>query len=134
MEVLHEIDRIATHEMFAFIVSKQQTFKWNPSGVFKGALRFVVEIFDYERGNVVFPDNPDESEYVEIYVQEKDRAYKYLGKVYLKRLFTIETFSDFHNIRIINHYGKNMMVQIGLESTNFVPEKALDDDALKLPA
>lgn len=37
-------------------------------------------------------------------------------------------------IKIVNRYEKKMFVQVSLEATKFVPEKALDDDTLKIPA
>lgn len=52
----------------------------------------------------------------------------------MKKLFTINFFSDYQIIKIVNHYDKKMLVQISLEATKFVPEKALDDDTLKIPA
>jgi len=66
---------------------------------------------------------------MEILVQEKGTDhFSNLGKVYLKKIFTINSLSDFHIIKVVNHYRKSMMVQISLESTRFIPEKALDDD------
>lgn len=65
---------------------------------------------------------------------ETSNSYDNLGKVYIKKLFTINFFSDFQMIKIVNRYEKKMFVQVSLEATKFVPEKALDDDTLKIPA
>lgn len=135
MNGLPEIDRVATHEVFASVIRQELQYKWNPSETPQTHLRFVVEVFDYQRGNIVFPDNPEEEDCMEVYVQAKGaNVFSNLGKVYLKKIFTIDSLSDFHIIKIVNRYRKSMMIQISLESTRFIPEKALDDDQLKLPA
>lgn len=49
-------------------------------------------------------------------------------------MFIINFFSDFQIIKFKNHYDKKMLIQVSLEVTKFVADKALDDDTLKIPA
>lgn len=80
-----------------------------------GPLKFVVEVFDFNRGDLLFMDNPQEDDFVQISVMP-DHSYSYvvLGKVYLKKAFTINFFSDFTLIKLINHYDQRILVQISL--------------------
>lgn len=95
----------------------------------------MVEVFNYARGDITLPENPEEDDFLEVLSKsENSSSYTNLGKVYLKKLFTINFFSDFQMIKIVNRYEKKMFVQLSLEATKFVPEKALDDDTLKIPA
>ena len=57
-----------------------------------------------------------------------------MGRVYIRRVFSLNFYTDFHVIKILNNYDSPKLVQISLELTNFVPEQGLDDDEFKLSA
>lgn len=72
-------------------------------------------MYDYYRGDVLFPDNPAEDDYIEVFSQP-DHApmFTSLGKVYIKKMFTINFFTDFTLLRLRSHYDRRMFVQISL--------------------
>ena len=89
----------------------------------------------YENGHVNYPYKPDEDDNIQL-LSKSDISYNFieLGKVYIRRVFTLNFHSDFQIIKVVNNYDSRMLVQVRLELTNFVPEKGLDDDQFKLSA
>lgn len=74
-----------------------------------------MEVFFYNRGDITFADNPEEEDCVEVFVQpEKSNVFTSLGRVYLKKMFTINFFSDYQHISFKNNYDKNALIQISL--------------------
>lgn len=75
----------------------------------------MVEVFFYEGGDIIYADNPEEDDCIEVWAKsEKSHLYTSLGKVYLKKVFTINFFSDYQFIQLKNNHGKLALVQISL--------------------
>ena len=57
-----------------------------------------------------------------------------IGRVYMKRVFILDFYSDYQTIKVKNNYDQSMLIQVSLELTNFVPESGVDDDEFKMSA
>lgn len=95
----------------------------------------VIEVFSYNQGRVNYPTKPDEDDHVVVFSKpETSTMFLDMGKVYMKRIFTLNFYTDYQTIKVKNNYDQDMLVQVSLELTNFVPETGVDDDVFKLSA
>lgn len=131
MEALRNPTDLVTHEIFAFKIQKDYEFRWDPSK--KGIFKIVFEVFNYENGDITLADKPDEDDNIQVLTRaDGSMTFVEIGKVYMKRIFDINFHSDYQVFRVVNNFDEDMLVQVSLELTNFVPEEGVKDDEFKM--
>ena len=120
LQALQDLSDLITHEVFAFKLTDEYEFRWNPSK--KGNFRIVFEAFTEKDGLVNFPDKPDEDDHIVVFSKpETSLMFVEVGRVYLKRVFILNFSTDYQTIKVKNNFDQDMLVQVSLELTNFVP-------------
>lgn len=60
-------------------------------------------------------DNPQEDDFVQVFIMpDHTTNFVGLGKVYLKKAFTINFFNDFTLIKLKNNFDQRILAQISL--------------------
>lgn len=75
-------------------------------------------MFDEDKGYILYPQNPSRDSNVEILIKpEGGSTFKSIGKVYIKKMFTVPFYRDHQTLLLKNNYNEKMLVQISLSDS-----------------
>lgn len=93
-----------------------------------------MEVYVYvvtDVGELSIPTSSNKRDEVEIFTKKHEHStYYHLGEVYVHSIISINFDSDYRILRFRNTYEQTVLVEIDLEFSGNVIEKALDDDDL----
>lgn len=81
------------------------------------------------------PQHPDEDNFVEVLIKPQGAvSFENLGKVHIKKIFTVKFYRDYETILLRNNYDEQMLVQIGLSDSGVVAQNGIKDTLLEQPS